>query len=356
MYNADDVISSTMPTRTLRLAFKYGINTIDTSPYYYPSEFVLGRALASLAPEHPRKSYYLCTKAGRYGPNVSEFDYSPEKITSSVEASLKRLRTTYLDLVYLHDAEFVAEKVGKGQDDGFEAHLATQDTAEGERVRQSLGLDPQDAGKIHGPGDETFLAAVRALFALKEQGKIRNVGISGYPLPALLRLSRLVAAREGQPLDAILSYSNHTLHSDILPAYLSLFETPKPLILNGSPFSMGLLTDNGPPEWHPASTQLKDACVKSAKDLAAFDTTLAQVALTYGIRGAEQKQNPLRTLLGMSSVEHVHAAMQAFRVLQNPASDAYGKQVGYEEVVKRNVAESGMDNWSWASPPLDAYQ
>ena len=44
MYNQDSVLYSNEAVRALRLAFKYGINALDSSPYYFPSEFVLGRA------------------------------------------------------------------------------------------------------------------------------------------------------------------------------------------------------------------------------------------------------------------------------------------------------------------------
>jgi aryl-alcohol dehydrogenase-like predicted oxidoreductase len=413
----------------VRLAFRYGINAIDTSPYYYPSEFILGRCLSLLAEEHPRSTYYLCTKAGRYGPNLSEFDYSPRKIRSSVEASLRRLKTDYLDLVYLHDSEFVAEQVGKGQQAGMAARLASQDNREGQEARKSLGLAPGDESKIHGRGDETILAAVATLFELKDEGKIRNVGISGYPLPALLRISRLVASRAPyRPLDAILSYSNHTLHSDLLPAYVQLFNQPPtvvcngkgqledsvmngewtpPLVLNGSPFSMGLLTDAGPPSWHPASEELKQACKDAAEELHNQKgdddkSTLAITALTYGIRGAELAartgQGPaLRTLLGMSTPEQVHSAVDAYRVLlagatpthQNgngssanngSATNGHGKeapspivatdqqsekaqeklrrryqqQVRNEEIVLNKIDSVGKRGWSWASPGEDA--
>lgn len=354
MYNDDDLIKSTMPIRTLRLAFQYGINTIDTSPYYYPSEFILGKSLETLSSEWPRNTYYLCTKVGRYGPNVSNFDYSSNNIKASVEKSLKRLRTSYLDLVYLHDVEFVAEKVGKSQDEGWDAFNATTD----EHVRNSLGLDSKDVGKIYGPGDELVLAAAKTLFDLKDQGKIRAVGISGYPLPVLVRISRLIETRHHRPLDAILSYSNHTLHSDILPTYIDTFfnKSTPPLILNGSPFSMGLLTDNPPPTWHPASDELKQACVKSSTEIRSQDqtTNLAQVALTFGIRGAEDAANPLRTLLGMSDINHVHAAIMAYKVLSDKSTSEYKRQVEMEMLVKRNVQDVGAYGWSWASPPKDA--
>ena len=50
------------------------------------------------------------TKCGRYGE--SDFDYSPATIRRSVQRSLERLHTSYLDVVYLHDTEFVATWVG----------------------------------------------------------------------------------------------------------------------------------------------------------------------------------------------------------------------------------------------------
>ncbi|CAO1613169.1 unnamed protein product [Sympodiomycopsis kandeliae] len=347
MYNDDSLIKSSTPLRTLRLAFQYGINCIDTSPYYYPSEFILGKALEELRSEWPRNTYYLCTKAGRYGPNVSEFDYSPQNIRQSVQSSLKRLRTEYLDLVYLHDVEFVAEKVGKGQDDGFAAYQAVGQ----EDVARSLGLADDQKDIVHGRGDEVLLAAVSTLIELKKEGLIRNIGISAYPLPVLLRLSRLVESRLGQSLDAILSYSNHTLHSDLLPLYKPLFN-PSILLFNGSPFSMGLLTERGAPEWHPASNALQKACKQSSEQLQ--PVSLAQVALTFGIRGSEDSST--RTLLGMSEIQHVHAAIRAHRLLkEGHETEEYRKQLQHEQVVKGNVEKAGALNWSWASPPPDAY-
>ena len=51
------------------------------------------------------------TKCGRYGLTKEAFDYSPATIRHSVERSLSRLHTDYLDVVYLHDVEFVASNV-----------------------------------------------------------------------------------------------------------------------------------------------------------------------------------------------------------------------------------------------------
>ncbi|KDN53442.1 Aldo/keto reductase [Tilletiaria anomala UBC 951] len=409
-YSSDDLMMSIEPVRALRIAFRYGINTFDTSPYYANSETILGRALSVLAPEFPRSTYYISTKAGRYGPKTSDFDYTPQRVRRSVCESIVRLNMQldhdgWLDNVYMHDVEFVCTRVGKAHDAGMGAAdvvgLGSDvlSAEEQEALRTDMGLAEtfEAASKVHGEGDEKILGAVRELFKLKDEGKIKMAGISGYPLPVLLRLARMVATNPPfRPLDSILSYSNHTLHSDLLPAYIMLFEcnpfrfpgapteaaagtewTP-PFIMNASPFSMGLLTEAGPPPWHPCSEQLRLARQESLRllsgtgTLSGFDigqgesnadaasssnrtsdsarqsrlstpTSLAETALQYGIRGSERRADPssyqaqrwgshvphLRTLVGLANVEQVHIAVQAFRTLLAgaPAQRAQGETV-----------------------------
>lgn len=48
---------------------------------------------------YPRESYRLITKAGKYGEQVAHHVYDPEVIRKSVDRSLKRLGTSYLDVV-----------------------------------------------------------------------------------------------------------------------------------------------------------------------------------------------------------------------------------------------------------------
>jgi D-arabinose 1-dehydrogenase len=105
-YNTD--VSSLPCNAIISRALSLGVTAFDTSPYYGPSESLLGSAL--LAANHPRTSYQILTKVGRIGG--AEFDYSPEWIRYSIQRSLQRLNTTYLDVVYCHDVEFVsAEEV-----------------------------------------------------------------------------------------------------------------------------------------------------------------------------------------------------------------------------------------------------
>lgn len=396
-----------------RLALEYGMNAIDTSPYYHPSEIRLGRILRTLAPQFPRHSYYLCTKAGRNGPDKGDFDYRAQSVRRSVERSCQRMETAYLDVVLMHDVEFVAESVGPAQAAGFAARDLIAETDDDGPVHTACGLAPVQAGKSFGQGDDSILEAVAELFRLKDEGIVDNVGISGYPLPTLLRLSRLVFARLHRPLDVVLSYSHHTLQSDLLVAYLDHFQRcpllseehtwDPPRVLNASPFSMGLLTDDGPPAWHPAPVKLKNACTNAAKALQQASTlspanqvpSLTQTAARFGMRGAEVArpnaagQALLPTLVGMRDVEQVHAAVDAYRVLLAGAqaaaaaavashSDDNGRRprplVGEDAGVERDAAayrryeaqeraeamvrdelhRAGFQHWSWASPGGDA--
>jgi aryl-alcohol dehydrogenase-like predicted oxidoreductase len=70
---------------------------IDTAPAYGTSEDRLGRLLSD------RKDWVIVTKAGEeFFDGRSHFDFSPAAITQSVERSLERLRTDWLDVVLLH--------------------------------------------------------------------------------------------------------------------------------------------------------------------------------------------------------------------------------------------------------------
>ncbi|KAK7934525.1 L-galactose dehydrogenase [Apiospora marii] len=250
-HNPEVLPALSIVTRTLEL----GIGAFDTSPYYGPSETILGDALThpSNAARYPRDSYFLVTKAGRIGPR--EFDYSPEWIRYSVYRSLERLgggkgsTCSHLDLVYLHDAEFVT------------------------------------------PAE--VLAAVAELRRLRdEEGLIRYIGISGYPVDTLCDLAALVKSQTGEPLDAVLSYGHYTLQNTTLghPRIHQRFEEEAgvDVVLNASMLGMGLLTtrgaDAGPmAAWHPSPEGLRKA-VRSLVDLArAADEKLEVVAIRWAM-------------------------------------------------------------------------
>lgn len=82
----------------LALAQDLGINLIDTAPAYGTSEERLGKLLAG-----QRQNWVICSKVGEeFEQGRSHFDFSAEHTRLSVERSLRRLNTDYLDLVLVH--------------------------------------------------------------------------------------------------------------------------------------------------------------------------------------------------------------------------------------------------------------
>lgn len=79
-------------------ASQFGINLIDTAPAYGTSEERIGKLL-----KNKRHQWVLSTKVGEeYINGVSQFDFSRLAILNSIERSLKRLQTDYLDIVLVH--------------------------------------------------------------------------------------------------------------------------------------------------------------------------------------------------------------------------------------------------------------
>ena len=92
----------------------HGILRFDTAPLYGGglSEERLGKLLIKI----PRNNYILSTKVGRYRPYASHisnpknnpedwYDFSSETTKRSVEKSLNRLGTDFLDIVFIHDCD-----------------------------------------------------------------------------------------------------------------------------------------------------------------------------------------------------------------------------------------------------------
>ena len=126
---------------------------------------------------------------------------SDKKIKESVETSLKRLKRDYIDILICHDIEFVDKII----------------------------LDQ----------------ALPYLNTLKNQGVIRAIGISGFPLSALSEVASC------SNIDIILSYCKYTLLDQSLLSIKPLIKENNIGLINASPYAMGLLTQNNCPEWHP---------------------------------------------------------------------------------------------------------
>ncbi|MFI5952174.1 aldo/keto reductase [Cryptosporangium sp. NPDC051539] len=215
---------------TVRTALDAGITLIDVSPYYgrTAAETVLGDALRGV----PRGSYRLASKVGRY--DVDVFDFSADRVVRSVEESLRRLRTDHLDLIQCHDIEF-------------------------------------------GSLDQIVEETLPALRGLQEKGLVGAVGITGFPLPALVSVARRA------PVDTVLSYCHYTLQNRTLGERMPFIGERGIEVLNASPLGMGLLTDSGPPGWHPAPAALREACGRAAEFCRQQGTSIVRLALQFAV-------------------------------------------------------------------------
>ncbi|KAJ7755656.1 Aldo/keto reductase [Mycena maculata] len=339
-YNSDELLASDTPLRTVQLALRYGITAFDTSAYYGPSEILLGNALKALKDEFPRSSYQLMTKCGRYG--MADFDYTPGRIRESVKRSLKRLHTDYFDVVHLHDIEFVCTEVAPRRTGNHTPALAEDKAA--------YGLMDGDEGKVRGEGDQRILDAFAELQKMKEEGLIKNVGITGYPLYTLLRVALLILHTPPfKPVDVILSYSNLTLQSSTFlkfaPELLERAQVGQ--LIAASPFSMGLLTGVAPPPWHPASPELLAATIAASEESKARGTSLADLATGYCIR---HTGGNIPLAVGFSRPSEVHECVKVWREIEIQGENDM-KRKEQEEAAKCVFMEADVLDWAWASPP-----
>lgn len=85
-------------TDLLALAKDLNINLLDTAPAYGDSEIRLGKLLRG-----QRQDWIIVGKAGEeYEAQQSEYNFTKEHIISSIQRSLKRLNTDFLDLLLIH--------------------------------------------------------------------------------------------------------------------------------------------------------------------------------------------------------------------------------------------------------------
>jgi L-galactose dehydrogenase len=237
--------------RAVHCALDLGINYFDVAPYY-------GRTLAETrlgaALQGRRDKAILATKCGRY--DVAGFDFSAGRIRRSIDESLARLRTDYLDVFLAHDIEFVHER-------------------------------------------QIVEEAIPTMRDLQREGKARFIGITGLQLNMLRRVAAAA------PVDVILSYCRYNLLITDLDDLLTPFVKEHGIgLINASPLHMGILTTSGPPPWHPASPEVKEAgrrivelCAHRASDIA------LQFAIAHPYVAT--------TLAGMPTVEQVRQNVAA---------------------------------------------
>jgi D-threo-aldose 1-dehydrogenase len=168
-------------TSAVEAAWDCGIRYFDTAPHYGLglSERRLGRALS----QYPREEFVVSTKVGRIivphesptewddqnfrvpGTLRREWDFSRDGILRSVQASLERLDTDYIDIAFLHDPDVF------GVDGAAIEGAATLLELRDEGVIRAVGIGSNDAAEIADLFDATDIdtAMVAGRYTLLEQ-------------------------------------------------------------------------------------------------------------------------------------------------------------------------------------------
>jgi len=320
----------------LRKAFDSGITAIDTSPYYGPSEVILGEALKhpEITSNYPRHTYFVATKVGRIATNT--FDYSKDWVRYSVKRSLKRLGGSsgdtdpYLDLVYCHDIEFVSE--------------------------------------------DEMCEALEVLFEFQKEGKVRYVGISSYSPQLLLERVKAIKARLGKTVDAVQNYCHLNLQNSKLERFYPQIQAElgkSGVVISSSPLGMGLLRRGGAfGDWHPAPKGLQEACsVRLAKWCEEEKgEKLANLALKYSVgkMALLARDTGGHTIMGPSLPEELEENLHVLGDIMAGSGDGQRQGLRVREIdVAKVEALSGIFeearekvgpqwiDYCWESPPAD---
>ena len=252
--NVFDICEEQEGITTVHHAIDHGVNFFDVSPFYgiTLAETRLGKALLG-----KRKDVFLATKCGRYDLRV--FDFSAKRIMASINESLQRLQTDYVDLFQLHDIEFVTK-------------------------------------------EQILNEAMPAIEKIKASGKARFIGISGLPVRYLATIAKEVE------LDTVLSWAHYNLLQDEINNELVPLSKEKGFgLMNAAPLLQRILSDAAVPEWHNAP-----------KEMIAVQPALLNICKKYGVRLSDvamrfamNHPDITTTIVGMNSLINIQQNLSA---------------------------------------------
>lgn len=282
-YNEEEAIE------VIRQAIKKGINYIDTAPWYGQgrSETLIGKALKGI----PRQAYYIATKVGRYELDYENmFDFWKQKTRESFKNSLNLLGLDYVDVIQVHDIEFAA-------------HL-----------------------------DIVITETLPELSRQVADGKAKFIGITGYNVSIL----QDCIEKSNIKISCVLTYTRLTLIDDTLMEYIPFFKANDIGVINASLPCMGLLTNNGPPDWHPCPEQTKIICSDAGKYCKDHGVELAKLAVYYGL----QCEEVATCLVGMQTLEQLK---MNYEVLMNGLTEK--EKVLLEEIQEKYFSKITEKHW-----------
>lgn len=252
--NVFDPVDEKEGISTVHYALDHGVNFFDVSPFYglTLAETRLGKAL-----EGKRKDIILATKCGRY--DLQKFDFSRKRILKSIDESLIRLKTDYVDLFQLHDIEFVEKAI-------------------------------------------ILEEAVPTMQEIIKSGKARFWGITGLPVRYLAQI-----ARETNP-DTVLSWAHYNLLEDeINEELVPLSEKLGFGLMNAAPLMQRILSDASLPPWHRSPEEVKAMQPRLLELCKNYGVRLSDVALRFAMNHPKIST----TIVGMCELEVVQQNVSA---------------------------------------------
>lgn len=247
--------------RAVHYAIDHGINYFDVAPMYGVTlaEKRLGKALKG-----KRDKIFVATKCCRY--DIEEFDFSAKRVLESIDESLERLQTDYVDVYQIHDIEF-------------------------------------------GDKEQVINETIPAARKVQASGKARFVGITGLPVRYLHHVANQVE------VDTILSWAHYDLVEDEMDDVLTPFARDRGIgLINASPLHQRLLTEKGPPEWHRSPKEVLEVGPKIAELCREYGVNVADVAMRFAL----DHPYVAMTVVGMSKLRHVQQNVKVLDFKNEP--------------------------------------
>ena len=259
-------VSEQRASETLKAVFESPLNFLDTAASYGDgeSERRIGEVLEEVGglPE----GYVLATKADR---DPSAGDFSGEQMRRSVERSLQLLRLDRLQIVYLHDPEYLNEP----------------------------GREPYEY--MIAPG-----GPVEVLMGLKEEGIIEHLGVAGGPIDLMIRFV------ETDVFEAVITHNRYTLLNRTAEPLLDVAAVREVAALNAAPYGSGILV-KGPDayaryEYREAPQEMVEQVRAMERACGEFGVPLAAAALQFSLRDPRV----VSTIVGISRPERVEQTLE----------------------------------------------
>jgi aryl-alcohol dehydrogenase-like predicted oxidoreductase len=273
--------------RIIDKAFEQGINFIDTADVYNAgrSEEVVGRAITDR-----RDSWVVATKFGfptTQGPN--EQGQSRKWIYQSVDASLKRLGTDYIDILYFH---------------------------------RSLTDAPLDEG-------------LRAVGDLIRQGKLRYFGISnfrGWRIAEIARLADQLGIDRPVASEPLYNMVDRTAEVEQLPAAAHYGVG----VVSYSPLARGVLTGKYAPDAAPSAdsragrgdkrihqTEWRPESLAIAQKLAAHAAERGTTSIAFALAWVLKNRLVSATIAGPRTEAHWDSYVEALKLALGPEDETF---------------------------------